>query len=333
MEELETAMSEGKVRLQFHTPPSIDHLHMHVLIGDWIDPEKIQRNTVASKRISVRQLKSFLILKEPSLDLNVFFTEKYGDSVVFSAANRLSTKELPLSQTEHFQRLLDATWHPMGFRNVWRDEGCHRWASRLKIERVVRILNPWLRAVYDKAKADVIEEWQNRDSTTGWNMHLRENEICVAAAKATTMASDLNEDINECMLFHGTSLESCYQIAASGFRQKECQELLGRRYGDGHYFGEFASKCDKYVDPGPSGSKSVLLCKVILGRSSYTTDFHAKVPRGYHSLIGDQRDAKTFDPHREFVVYQDRLIYPCYIIEYTREHSEAMTACCLGRGT
>jgi len=130
--------------------------------------------------------------------------------------------------------------------------------------------------------------------------------------------------INQCYLFHGTSLDDAVSIAERGFdldlvgshQAAAAGRKKGRMFGSGVYFGECSSKADEYASDG-SGRRgrcrkgavlTILLCRVVLGQvlrvrravGSSGADpqlaamLHA---RSCDSLLGDMEGS-----YREFIV-------------------------------
>ena len=54
--------------------------------------------------------------------------------------------------------------------------------------------------------------------------------------------------INECMLFHGATIEGCQDISKSGFEPERGGEKAGKLFGKGTYLTNIFSKADQYTD-------------------------------------------------------------------------------------
>ena len=154
--------------------------------------------------------------------------------------------------------------------------------------------------------------------------------------------------VNECHLFHGTSVTSAFHILHEGFKIKCAGQSTRARFGSarkcmfaqGLYFSECASKADEYATyqgpPAATGRRTpakplqlfpVLLCRVILGRvlrvrraldnasDPYSLQNKLRLEK-CDSLVGDlEVQCRTY---REFVIPQADLIFPEYLLLYRR---------------
>ncbi|KAH3833545.1 uncharacterized protein LOC127877602 isoform X2 [Dreissena polymorpha] len=151
------------------------------------------------------------------------------------------------------------------------------------------------------------------------------------------MASDLQSEINEVLLFHGTKLDTIDTICQSGFDTR----LASRdaMFGQGVYGAEKPTKADQYTDDqnartiGQGQIKQMFLMRMLLGHCFICTDQNhphkyrrapcCKCKRddckehfdsgNYDSVVGDNK--KLF---REFIVYERDQCYPEYLITYER---------------
>jgi len=152
---------------------------------------------------------------------------------------------------------------------------------------------------------------------------------------------ELDLGINECRLFHGTSLAACQAICGSNFRLKlagtgatwkDSRKDTGKPlYGYGVYLAENATKADEYAEPIVGGLPSdeglcaMLVCRVAAGlcRVVDTNEFDTEELRTdvfdgpYHSVFGD-RVVKLGKPFREIVVYDSVQVFPEFILYYKR---------------
>jgi hypothetical protein len=138
----------------------------------------------------------------------------------------------------------------------------------------------------------------------------------------------LDPEVNEAWLFHGTKATSAERIAADEFKLNLAGSHAGTLYGRGIYLAESASKSDEYAAPNAEKLRTLLLCRVTLGRAFYTDAVDAD-PRAceatclqdrYHSVLGDRAKAKgTF---REFVVFDDAQVYVNYVLVYRRVYNK-----------
>lgn len=135
----------------------------------------------------------------------------------------------------------------------------------------------------------------------------------------------LDKSVNEHYLWHGTTPEGAFGILDNGFKTSLAGSHKGTMFGRGCYFAECSSKSDEYSSHGQgtwSDVYALLLCRVVGGEfCRLTKSDHSKVTKvlgsgEYDSILGDREvSAGTY---REFVVFEEDLIYPEYIILYKR---------------
>ena len=97
-------------------------------------------------------------------------------------------------------------------------------------------------------------------------------------------------------------------------------------FGRGIYFAECSSKSDEYASPDKSGLYkgvcALLLCRVVCGEMYYITKSDvptidkAMATGNYDGVLGDRE--KAVGTYREFVVFDERQIYPEYVVLYER---------------
>ena len=72
------------------------------------------------------------------------------------------------------------------------------------------------------------------------------------------------------------------------------------------------------------GIFAVMLCRVVLGSSLLVEkpgDYSAKCTSGeFHSVVGDRE--KAVGTFREFIVFDEKSIYPEYVALYRREYTD-----------
>lgn len=145
----------------------------------------------------------------------------------------------------------------------------------------------------------------------------------------------LQSNVNEHYLFHGCVGKNVSGIIGNNFRLNLSGTNAGTLYGRGLYFAECSSKSDEYAGFGDHGA--ILVCRVALGNVHYTCEHFPNTGelerlcgRGidlstvsnfpeYQSVCGDRELARG--TYREFIVFQDDLVYPEFVIHYRREHS------------
>jgi hypothetical protein len=92
-------------------------------------------------------------------------------------------------------------------------------------------------------------------------------------------------------------------------------------FGKGLYFAEKALKSDSYAKANKDGEKVMMLCRVILGNQLKMagTDSAAEkrvLGTDYQSLLGISPTWVKMSGAREFLVYENTLVYPEYIMFY-----------------
>jgi len=119
-------------------------------------------------------------------------------------------------------------------------------------------------------------------------------------------------------------------ITTEDFRLNLSGSNAGTLLGRGIYLAECVSKSDEYTkDEG--GLRTILVCRATLGRVLYTDAYrpdasfleqgcgHQQAPGTgqYDCVLGDRE--KCSRTYREFVVFDDDLVYPEFIVKYRRE--------------
>eukprot|EP00931_Biecheleriopsis_adriatica_P108207 TRINITY_DN8254_c0_g1_i1.p1 TRINITY_DN8254_c0_g1~~TRINITY_DN8254_c0_g1_i1.p1 ORF type:complete len:627 (-),score=86.94 TRINITY_DN8254_c0_g1_i1:35-1915(-) len=137
------------------------------------------------------------------------------------------------------------------------------------------------------------------------------------------LPDELDKDVNEVYLFHGTNPTSADLVARNDFDMARAGSAVGTMFGPGIYLAENASKSDEYAKEGEGifiGQCALLLCRAVAGKV-YTTpdkgDQSGSVKSGqYDSVCGDRLAAVgTF---REMIFFDNAAVYPEYIIIYSR---------------
>jgi len=136
----------------------------------------------------------------------------------------------------------------------------------------------------------------------------------------------ITEDINEYWLWHGTTPEAAKKIINRGFDLSRAGSGGGSLFGKGICFAESSLKADFYAKAADErGWYVLLLCRVVLGRVRYCDDpdpdtdeleNSCALGRAFHAVVGDRE--KIAGSFREVVVFDERQIYPEYMVWYTR---------------
>ncbi|XP_059470210.1 poly [ADP-ribose] polymerase tankyrase-like [Neocloeon triangulifer] len=137
--------------------------------------------------------------------------------------------------------------------------------------------------------------------------------------------------VEEKRLFHGSP--QAEKIAKEGFDQGFAK--TSGMFGKGVYFAEHSSKSNNYAfgccEPCPRHknrlceicTRSMLLCKVALGRVYNATQVLTSLPHGYHSIKAKPQDGFLLYP--EYIIYNDDQVYPRFLIEYTANFKHTPT--------
>jgi len=142
----------------------------------------------------------------------------------------------------------------------------------------------------------------------------------------------LNHQVNEKLLLHGTSYQDADHIVKSGFDPRVCHRGM---YGTGTYFASEACKSHQYTCKqhakacNCTAERTVILARVALGDPFYTKSVFWEKRRpplrsngqGLHqSIVANPGWIKghTSNPqcHQEFVIFDVAQAYPTYIVQY-----------------
>lgn len=135
---------------------------------------------------------------------------------------------------------------------------------------------------------------------------------------------NIEDKLNEHMLWHGTSKAAAEAIVKNDFRIARGEAKHGKRFGEGAYFAEDLKKSLAYTDPDENNITWVLLCRVVCGDYFYTEeefcpDAHVLcVKHGKHSILANPPHPEDMDaPHgpREFIILDEKCVYPEFVLE------------------
>jgi len=195
--------------------------------------------------------------------------------------------------------------------------------KKLQIVEALRIEDSELWLKYDAAKAAVRERHEKctrpaaieKGGPVG-DKQVRTERLLQESAKqkeaAATLFANLDAEINEVYLWHGTSRAAWNAISDDGFILRH---EGGGRYGPGLYFAEDSVMSLRFA-PVHEGQQAVLLCRVVLGEPYYTQS------NGSGSLSrlakADGKDCTFAHPSerwaREFIVFDAHQVYPEYAL-------------------
>ena len=160
-------------------------------------------------------------------------------------------------------------------------------------------------------------------------------------------------DMNEYLLYHGTSFGKSNGIAQSGLDAQRGGQATGAMFGRGVYFAQNASKSDLYTTCSecatekfqdcrhPQGERCILVCRVLLGESLVLKNSSAEIRSRirapdrangvpYDSITAAcRRDGGAVD-HMEFVVFKDPRMLVQFQVFY-RHEADCSCSCCWHR--
>ena len=138
-----------------------------------------------------------------------------------------------------------------------------------------------------------------------------------------SFGQELDSDVNEMYLYHGTNPDAAAAIAREDFDMVRVGSAVGTMFGPGIYLAEHATKSDEYAQEGEGvfmGQCALLLCRAVAGRVNTVQDkgdTSMLVSSGfYDSVCGDRMAAVgTF---REMIFFSPEPVYCEFIIIYSR---------------
>lgn len=196
---------------------------------------------------------------------------------------------------------------------VWIDYQVRREAVARAMEVVTRRKLPtWP----EKVHLPITSQWLETAARAG-----------SAAQSFVNQLSPLRADINEHYLFHGTNEYAAESIVQQAFKLSKAGSNAGTLYGRGIYLAESCCKSDEYSMETFDGTRSILVCRAILGHPYYTAEHFPNVGEleaecgfrtgrlgKHHCVLGDREKFRgTF---REFIFYDSALVYPEFLVSY-----------------
>jgi len=129
---------------------------------------------------------------------------------------------------------------------------------------------------------------------------------------------NLDESVNELLLWHGTDARAAQTISQCGFRIPVGERAKhGKRFGDGAYLAEDLKKSLSYAPVDSKGLQYVLLCRAVCGDIHYTEDGF-KIDT-HQDARAKQKDCVLANPYkagpREFILLNEKQVYPEFILE------------------
>ena len=163
------------------------------------------------------------------------------------------------------------------------------------------------------------------DAGPGSSQVMTNNQACFDCGE------DLDVDVDEKILLHGTSGANADFIVLNGFDHRTCSHGM---YGDGVYFASSACKSHQYT----CSHKTACVCEedrtLIIARVALGDAYHAKETRykerrpPVKNTFGVTYDSIVVNPgpikghhrgnqiHQEFVIFDREQAYPCYVVRY-----------------
>jgi hypothetical protein len=131
----------------------------------------------------------------------------------------------------------------------------------------------------------------------------------------------VSKEINELLLFHGTSEDSANSIAKGGFDPTKAN-LMGM-YGAGTYCADYSCKSMQYTPATCAGERVFIICRVLMGQAYHSpkTLRNVKEPpedkkgQRYESVFAEEGKSNGGgQEHNEYVTYDASQVYPEYLV-------------------
>ena len=150
--------------------------------------------------------------------------------------------------------------------------------------------------------------------------------------------SDNGVNLNEVLLFHGSTSGKINGILSSGFDPRYAGLGTGAMFGQGSYFAHNASKCFRYAgdrsaaNEGRGLRQSVLVVRAMLGNPHYQEHMcpdRRMPPANSHSVVALTKAEGGCVDHREYVLYEKASILPLYVVEFEHLPDCGCLMCCV----
>lgn len=247
--------------------------------------------------------------------------DKNHDGVSLEEADAAVSQRVPCSNdiVTAVQGLFDNTWKD----KTTRDRKFEK-PPKLQVVQVIRNENAKLYSRYFLMKKKIAELCKAKSDFQQYTCKTGE----VPALQNLLATAELDPDVNEFYLFHGTSPDAANAICENDFLIKKAGSSTGTLYGPGMYFAEASSKSDEYAkcDEGLyQGLYAILMCRVTCGHIKYSDEKDpdvqdlvdsVAVKHTHHSILGDRE--KCRGTYREFIVFDKDQAYPEYVVIYRR---------------
>ena len=214
------------------------------------------------------------------------------------------------------------------------DQKEHGDYSGLQVIKVERVENLALWRRYRLRYTELLEE-QKRLPRSAATTQLDTKAVITEAClnQAWKKEAQLDKDVREHYLFHGTGADTALRIVQDGFEERLAN--LNGLYGAGAYFAEKSSKSDQYTKADHGGVHRMFVARVLLGAHVLDSREQGNDLRilPYVQTVQPASRASANDSqsvryssllglagvHREFVVYDGSQAYPEYLVHYCRK--------------
>merc|ERR1712048_85411 len=239
----------------------------------------------------------------------------------FMARNFLYQSPISDGQIVEFQKLFDETLK----KKYTRDRKGGNVPDRMIITRGYRNHNSsnWVEYSIKRAKVKAEMKTPERDGLLRRIENLKTADVL---PDADSHQYELDEEVNEQFLFHGTNDKAAKGITEGDFLVTLAGSNAGTLYGKGVYLAESVSKSDEYTEENDKGERAILICRSTLGCVNYNDEVSPDVDAlvdscvngNFHCVVGDREKCRgTF---REIIVYANNQVYPEYVIWYKRHY-------------
>jgi len=138
------------------------------------------------------------------------------------------------------------------------------------------------------------------------------------SSEASVSISNIEEHLNEHLLWHGTTKAAAEKIAAEDFKIASGNEVKhATRFGQGAYLAEDIEKSLTYAEPDENKRRYVLLCRTLCG-DFYYTEAHTEIDAGQkrernkkHTVLANPEKKGP----REFIVPSSDQVYPEFVLQ------------------